>query len=192
MPIPRLDEETAEPQTLDEIREWWSGVKDALNEQRVAVLHAIQTGAPPAQRFVAMTPDEVNGYYEAQKVELDRLTMLNYVASAEATVKVYYFRRVGGIGGKWRDPVSKVLRDWYKKLSGRKQRQPDFDRDGILDIFKNARAVSNHVIGQFRECLQLRHWVAHGRFWEKPAVADRLDAEDVYARATTLIQALPV
>lgn len=117
--------------------------------------------------------------------------MLNYVASAEATVKVYYFRRVGGIGGKWRDRSSKVLRDWHKKLSGRKQLQPDFDRDGILDILKNAGAVPNHVIGQFRECLQFRHWVAHGRFWGKPAVADRLDIEDVYARAAALIQALP-
>ena len=190
MPIPRLDDEAAEPQTLDEIREWCSGVKDALNEQRVTALHAIQTGSLPAMRFVAMTPDEVNSYYEAQKAELDRLTMLNYVASAEATVKVYYFRRVGGIGGKWRDQVSKVLRNWNKKLSGRKQRQPDFDRDGILDILKNAGAVPNHVIGQFRECLQLRHWVAHGRYWEKPSVVDRLDPEDVYARATALIQAL--
>lgn len=63
MPIPRLDDETAEPQTLEEIREWCSGVKDALNEQRVAALRAIHTGSMPAQRFIAMTPDEVNAYY---------------------------------------------------------------------------------------------------------------------------------
>ena len=66
MPIPRLDEETAEPQTLDEIREWYYGVKDALNEQRVAALHAILHGTPPAPRFVAMTADDVNAYYVTQ------------------------------------------------------------------------------------------------------------------------------
>ena len=44
MPIPRLDDETAEPQTLDEIRGWCSGVKDAINEQRVAVLHLDHPG----------------------------------------------------------------------------------------------------------------------------------------------------
>ncbi len=112
--------------------------------------------------------------------------MLNLVASTEATIKVDFFRRVGN---KRKDPLSKSFLGWFKTLTGRKQLRPDFDE--ILSNLKQAGVMNNRVIGQFRECLRVRHWVGHGRYWAKPAAVDRLDPEDVYARADALIKALP-
>jgi hypothetical protein len=47
------------------------------------------------------------------------------------------------------------------------------------------------IVGRYRECLRVRHWLGHGRFWAKPAEVDRFDPDDVYDRANVLLQAMP-
>ena len=187
MPAPPIDHETAEPQTLDAIREWHCGVVDALIHYHAFVQQAIQTGSAIAPGFLGMTEGEVDAHYDVQKGELDRLTMLNLVASAEATIKIDFFHRVRG---KLKDPLSRAYRKWHKALSPPKQLRPDFDGEGILDELKNARVINNNIVGQYRECLRARHWVAHGRYLAKPLEVDRLDPNDVYSRANALLQAI--
>lgn len=123
MPIPRTDP-TAEPQTLDEVHEWHDGVVDALVGHRASVQHAIRSGSAVAARFVGMTEGDIDAHYDAQWRELDRLTVLNLVASAEATIKIDYFRRVGG---KANNPLTQAYQAWHKTLSFQKQLRPDFD-----------------------------------------------------------------
>ena len=86
MPIPLIDRETAEPQTLDEIRAWHRGIVDALVEQRASIQDAIRQSLVVTPRFVGMTEGEVDAYYDVNRRELDRLTVLNLVASAEGTL----------------------------------------------------------------------------------------------------------
>jgi hypothetical protein len=188
MPIPLIDRATAEPQTLDEIRDWRLGIVDALVEHRASIQRAIRQGAAVAPRFVGMTESEVDALYDADRRELDRLTMLNLVASAEGTLKIDYFRRVEN---KLKDPLSRAYREWHKTISKKKQRRPDFDDGGILDELKKAKVMNNNIIGQYRECLRARHWVGHGRYWSKPVEVERLDPSDVYDRADALLRAMP-
>jgi hypothetical protein len=188
MPIPPANHATAEPQTLDEIRDWNRGLNEALVDQRASVLHAIQVGANVLPRFAGMTDDDVDAHYDRARRELDRLTVLNLVASAEASVRSDFFRRVRE---KLKDPLSRAYQKWHAKLSAKKQLRPDFDEGGILEVLKEAHVINNHVVGQYRECLKARHWLGHGRFWEKPNEVDSLDPDDVYDRANILLVALP-
>ena len=80
---------------------------------------------------------------------------------------------------------------WHKTLSFKKQLRPDFDEGGILEVLKNAQVVDNHLVGRFRECLRLRHWVGHGRYWNKPVEADMLDPDEVADRSDAVLHALP-
>lgn len=189
MPVPPINYDTAERQTLDEIREWHGGMVDALVDQRAAVLRAIREVSTVASRFIGLTEPDVDNYYDIQRRELDRLTMLNLVASAEATITIDYFRRVGQ---RLKDPLALAYQSWHKKLSRRKQLRPNFDEDGILDVLKETHLVNNHVVGQYRECLQGRHWLGHGRRWERPIAVDQFDPEDVYDRAAALLRAIPM
>jgi hypothetical protein len=188
MPLPRIPDETAEPQTLGDILAWRSAMVDALIDQRRSVQRAIQLQHPVLARFVGMTEAEVEEYYDAQRRELDRLTVLNLVASAEGTIKIDYFRRVRG---KLDDPLALAYRQWYKTLSANKQLRPDFDEGGILDVLKQTGVMNNYVIGAYRQCLRARHWLGHGRYWAKPVEVDSLDPDDVHNRAEALLQALP-
>ncbi len=188
MPVAPVNHETAEPQTLDEILAWHRGIVDALVDQHASVQHAVRVGSAVPSRFVSMTEAELDAHYDAQRRELDRLTMLNLVASAEATIRGDYARRVGG---KLKDPLARAYREWHKTLSARKQLNPDLDRRGILSVLKHAHVMDNHTIGQYRECLRVRHWVGHGRYWARPVEVDRLDPDDVHGRANSLLQAMP-
>jgi|SRR6185437_5738944 len=179
----------AERQTLDWIVAWHSSMADALIDRRASVQLAIETGTPVAPRFTGMTPAEVDDHYDEQRRELDRLTMLNLVASAEASITDDYFRR---IELKLKDRLSRDYRAWYKGLSNKKKDQPPFDEAGILNQLKRSMVVDNNVVGQFRQCLRVRHWVGHGRRWSKPLEVENFDPDDVYDRANALLNALPV
>lgn len=188
MPIPLTDSATAEPQTLDEIRDWHRDIVDALIDHRASIQHAIRHGSAIAPRFVGMTEGEVDAHYDADRRELDRLTVLNLVASAEGTLKVDYFRRVAE---RRKDLLSVAYRKWHRSLSSRKQLRPDFDEGGILDVLKETRVMDNNIVGRYRECLRARHRMGHGRYWSKPVELDQLDPDDVYDRADALLRAMP-
>lgn len=188
MPISNGDSEAAERQTLDEIREWYRGIVDALIIHRASVLQCLQGGSPVAARFVGMTEAELDDDFDGLRHELNRLTMLNLVASAEATVRVDFHRR---INERLKDVLAKDYRRWHQTLSVKKKRLPDFDAGGILEKLKDAKVMSKHIIGEYRRCLRLRHWVGHGRYWNKPKEVDQLDPDDVYNRAKALLDALP-
>lgn len=188
MVLPAVDQASGERQTLAEIVDWHRGIVHAISEQRVSVQKALQKSLPVAPRFVGMSESDIDRHYDDQRRELDRLTIANLVASAEATIKVDYFERVGE---RRKDKLSVAYRNWHKTLSAAKQRRPDFDGDGMLDILKKAGVMDNHVIGRYRECLRVRHWVGHGRYWAKPAQVDRFDPDEVFERANELLRALP-
>ena len=188
MPIPRVEYETAEQQTLDEIRDWYRGMLEALLEQRRSLLRAIRDGCGVASRFATMTENELDRYFDSQKRELERLTMLNLVACTEARITDDYFHRVRK---KLKDKLSSAYRKWHRNLSAKKQLRPDFDEAGILAVLKSPNLVNNNIVGQFRECLQGRHWVGHGRRWDKPIAIERFDPDDVYDRCNALLRAIP-
>jgi hypothetical protein len=148
---------------------------------------AIQTGASVSPLWADLTPSEVDARYDDHRRELDRLTMLNFVASGEASITDDYFRR---IERKLKDKLSKSYRMWYKDLPRKKREQPSFDEEGILSRLKESKTIDDNLIGQFRACLRVRHWVGHGRRWEKPLELERLDPDDVYDRVDALLQAL--
>lgn len=189
MPLGPIDPNKGERQTLDEIREWHLGIVAAIMDQRASILHAIRDGSAVAPRFAAMTESEVDNYYEMQRRELDWLTILDLVASTEASVKDDFFYRVKR---NLKDSLSRAYGEWYRKLRGPKRLRPDFDEKGILDVLKDARVMDNHIVGEYRVCLRLRHWIGHGRNWDKPKEVGRLDPDDVYDRCNALLRTMPM
>lgn len=114
--------------------------------------------------------------------------MLNLVASAEAEITIDYFRRVGR---NLKDELSCAYRKMHESLLSVQQLRPPFDGAGILGVLKEANVMDNNIVGQYRECLAARHWVGHGRRWEKPIAVERFDPDDVYDRCHKLLRAMP-
>jgi hypothetical protein len=179
----------AERQSIDWIRNWYQSMSAALLVLRASVQSAILTGAAVSPQWDGMTPAEVDAQYDLYRHEIDRLTMLNLVASGEASITDDFFRR---IEKKQKDELSKLYRKWYKNLSKKKKEQPSFDEEGILSRIKESGVVDRDVVGRFRECLRVRHWLGHGRRWKKPLEMERFDPDDVDERVDALLQAVIV
>src|SRR5690242_19569463 len=118
MPHFQVEHPDAERQTLDEIYDWYTGVVESLTAHRRIVLEALNTGATPEPRFVGFRPVDVDRYFEDQRSELDRLTNVNLVGSAEASIRLDVGRRIAGNLG---DPLSRSYQAWYKSLPAHKQ-----------------------------------------------------------------------
>ena len=88
MPIPLIDRETAEPQTLDEIRDWHHGIVDALVEQRASIQHAIRQSSAVAPRFVGMTEGEVNPAGTACEISISTFALIT--DSTQTSRQVYF------------------------------------------------------------------------------------------------------
>ena len=183
---------TAEPQTLSEVWAWQLGVIESVEHHREAIRRATVLGENPGPTFAMMAESEVESHFDALRRNLDRLTVLNLVASAEATIKADYFRRVGE---KPRTAGARPLSHAYRALDAalpppEKHRPPFAGRSGILRALKEAKVIDNHVLGAFGSCLRARHWVGHGRYWGRPAEIDLYPPDEVYRRAEAIVVAL--
>ena len=94
MPAPFIYDPAAEQQNLDEILIWHRRIVAALLNHHASIQQAVVSGTIADQSFIGMTSGDVDALFDAQRRELDRLTVLNLVASAEASLKVDYHRRV--------------------------------------------------------------------------------------------------
>ena len=176
------------PQSIDTVLDWHEGVTQFLERHRVAVLASLAASSGTEARFRSMFPAEVDDYFDAQRRNLDLLTVLDLVASAEAALRIDYRARVQR---KRRDTLSVAYRAYHKSLPAAKKARPNFDEDGILDVLKASSVIKAHLISDFRDTLRQRHWIAHGRHWSQSLGKAVYLPDDVYEIIDALLVALP-
>ncbi len=114
---------------------------------------------------------EVDEYFTSCQRELDLSAVLTLAASAEARLR----RDATGRRGPHGDDLSKRLAVLRSNVST-DWRVPLYD-NGIMEAWKSylqstpgvpdtERDQLVRTIGRFKTILDLRHWVAHGRYWK--------------------------
>ena len=82
---------------------------------------------------------------------------------------------------KKKDLVSRKLRIIYQRKKERARLEED-----ILDTWKKNTTVPPRVIGDMIGAFNLRHWLAHGRWW-KPMFGQTYDFFSVYTLAAEVL-----
>jgi len=126
--------------------------------------------------FFGMTTEEIDDFF----CELDLLTMLDLLASAEAAIRVDFLNRVYR---RLKDDVSRQFRTLYK-ANGNSIRLED-----VLNVWKDLVPEIKNQVGDFNGALLLRHWLAHGRYWTPKFGRDYYPG-DVYDISLRLINAI--
>lgn len=176
------------PQSIDDIRDWYEGVVESLVRHRASVHDALRGGGSAEPRFVGMSAGDVDAFFLAQRQNLDQLSIINLVASAEAELRKDYRERVDG---NYKDSLSKTYVNFHRTLGPTRRVRPPFDEGGILDRLKESGTVAAHLVTNFRDVLRLRHWIAHGRYWSQPLANAVYIPDDVYRTIAELPAALP-
>lgn len=171
-----------EERTILAVWDWFQFQSRILADEYERVLQAVPDGAVPSDsRFYALTRDELTGFFDHHRRELDYLVMLDLLASAEAAIRIDFIARVTE---RRKDPVSRRFRKIYNKYEEKISLEQH-----ILETWKTLVPNTKRAVGDFLGALRLRHWLAHGRYW-LPKLGRRYSPNDVYDIVNTVLAAL--
>jgi hypothetical protein len=164
---------------------WFEYQTALIGESRASVLRGIGPGSnasTPAvrtqdARFIGLTREEVEQFFDAQRVRLELLTMFEILATTEAALRIEVRSRVAA---RKKDPLSQR----FRKLQKAKGDRIRLDED-ILTAMKEEGVA----IAAFRGTLRLRHWLAHGRHWH-PKLGRGYAPSDVFDISRSLIDSI--
>lgn len=117
--------------------------------------HAVTCPAAVA-RFVGATPEEVENQLAAHIAELEMAASLQMIAALEATFRNDFKCRPK----RSKDQLGKAFKDIKKERGDRVAWEQD-----ILEAWKAHSNVSSKVIGDLKDLIRYRNWLAHGCHW---------------------------
>ena len=146
-------------------------------------IHLYHTEASPGfeTRFAFYTEDEVQAKRDERLYEADAASALTVLASIEAAVRVDYFKRCYA---RHKDELSRTLRALYRDKGSRASLSDD-----LLEAWRDHGAMTARLVGEIRGAFGLRHWLAHGRYYE-PKLGRQYDFASVYNLARQVEAAL--
>lgn len=128
-------------------------------------------------RFATASTTEITQTLARTLREIDRASILSLLAAVEAAFRVDYLERVYR---KRKDPISRACR----ALHARKAQAVRLDEDLLTLWLRHGQAAPGFV-ADVRGALQVRHWLAHGRYW-RPRVGKYDDFDTVYTLAVAV------
>jgi hypothetical protein len=64
--------------------------------------------------------------------------------------------------------------------------------EDILGAWKKELGAGAKVIGNFKQVVQYRHWLAHGRYWKQSSGLTEIRVYDVSERGNAVLSAVPI
>ncbi|MBC7602153.1 MAG: hypothetical protein H7255_05765 [Ramlibacter sp.] len=185
--------------TIEEIVDWYTTAESALLKERTAAHTSILAGVIPSHLLRPLprgaTPGDVDDYFRNCLKEIELAANLFLVAAAEARLRRDAQGRQKSGRSSLDDRLSLLHREaqtaWHVPLY----------EMGLLDAWKDYIGTIPNVldneksrwlsrVGDFKFVLRLRHWVAHGRYWELSPSVDAFPFAMVVAAVEKMFIAL--
>jgi hypothetical protein len=125
------------------------------------LLSAGRTGAPPLDPhsdFFGLPHDEFLDALRDLRDEVEQRAYLVIVAAAEGVVQVDFRSRVGG-------RATVPLRDTARQLNRQERQGRRIVLEDVLDAWADLPGIRRDPISEFKQLLNHRHWLAHGRYF---------------------------
>jgi hypothetical protein len=168
-----------EEQSLDEVWAWYEFQRALIGEEKVRVLGLLDRGETPVKpRYLFKTREEIDHDFAYQTAELGWLAMLGMMGSMEAALRVDFIERVSN---RKKDEVSRK----FRRIANRRDIGRIRLEEDILDTWRDFGSHDRikSAVAEFKGTLNLRHWLAHGRYWKpklgRAAGYDPVDILDV-------------
>lgn len=155
--------------------------RDSLVALRM--LRACPTDAPILEGtgFVGLTPSEFEARISEMRRELDDQVEMSLCAAYEAQLRTDYLARSAL---KTKDKASIELRRLFRAHG------ESVELDQILEGWKKVIGGLSKAIGEFRQVVKFRHWLAHGKYWNQKSGLTNPTPEEVYRRGEELCHRL--
>jgi hypothetical protein len=161
--------------SIDWIWDWYEFHSKLVASAKVKILEDLasnQIASNPT--FGGMSPDEIEEFFQ----ELDYLTELDLLTAVEAALRVDFYERVQD---KKKDPLSRNFQGLVRRLGNKV-----YLAEHILEAWKKS-VPQGAAISDFKGALNLRDWLAHGRYW-KPKLGRDYSPNDIFDICSNLLQ----
>jgi hypothetical protein len=144
--------------SIDFILNWYEDQIEAIRDLRNKIVSSIifsDTQIKVNSKFITLTIDEINEYFENSEDELEHLVCFDLISATEAFLRVDFNNRVDR---KDKSDIGKTFRALNKKKGKKISLQED-----IIETWKEA--TGDKSFSNFLGLLNYRHWLAHGRYY---------------------------
>lgn len=156
------------------VYEYWQDARDGL---RLLVDHKNSRN-----RFLGMTPEEVQGFLIERQQELDYQSSLALLGSIEAILQLDFHCLVQN---KLKDPLSREFRKLKKSI----QRRISLE-EHILKAWQTIYPETRPLFQPLSKAIKFRHWLAHGRYWLHRS--EKFNFYELYEIAELMQNSLPL
>ncbi|HVC95397.1 MAG TPA: hypothetical protein VND64_17000 [Pirellulales bacterium] len=174
-----------EEQSLHQVWGWYEFQRALIGEEKSRVFDSLSSGTGLlTSRYLAKTWEELDDDFDYQTAELGRVTMLGVLTCTEAALRVDFIERVRN---KKKDDISREFRKTHRRRGVQKVRL----EEDILDVWRKRgeQAGLKSAVAELKGALNLRHWLAHGRYWKpKLGRAAGYDVVEVFDICNDLLQ----
>ena len=174
---------------LSDVVEWFMQSHDSLENYQNYIEDLSKNN--PSQLpilYKGMEFDEFNEYFENLKAEISLLFIFYLISLTEGKIRVDFFNRVEE---SLTDLVSKRNIAQYRKAGASKAKE--IRLESLIDTWKNHFAGNNRrvqIIGEFKNRMKTRHWIAHGRYWENNS-HNSYTVRNTFERCDQLLKLIP-
>ena len=163
------------------------GIADIVSHYtdcRSALRSYFSKPAEDPERFATLSKGEISQDLITRLEELELTQSLVVLAAIEAMFRVDFEKRCSG---RKRLPLVSE----FRQLRRTKSRRISFDED-ILELWKAHGLLASTLVGDIRSAMNLRHWLAHGRYWtaklgRRYDFDSLVDLMDALARSNVLL-----
>lgn len=175
---------------IDDCVSWFETCRDALAREHQVIRQAAGTGAQVPERYLNLTVDELDDLIQHDQEELVLATIVTIVASTEARLRVDAARRknIAGdhVGVRLTRLIASAREEWM--VPYRDEGLLDAWRDGLRDLRGTESEIN--AIGHFKPLINIRHWIAHGRYFSVSQFNAHGKVQSAYDRAEKMCDAI--
>ena len=133
-------------------------------------------------RFLGYTRAEFQNLLKSRRNETELRSSLAMLALLEAALRIDFRQR---IKQRRKYSLSKAFR------SLRKQGRSKIRFDDLLNLWILHHPGVKRPFSEFRSALHFRHWLAHGRYWDRPSHG-RFDYFAIYSLTEAILTVCPL
>lgn len=167
---------------LDPIRAWYRLSLDCMKvAQRTARIGLHQAVTDKHATLFHLTPDARVREIEDAKDALSRLTVVDFAAVFERTLRVHIV-----------EALSEMIPDAHPMFGSKLRAQVSADaemwkyKDELVEMFPT---IDGRVRGMVKDVIAYRNWAAHGWHTTLMKAPSNITAEDAYQRLTDFLKA---
>lgn len=167
--------------SIEFVWSWYTDQKEALLDFRTKIFSLFVTSQSGIKdKFIGLTPDEFNSYFQESRKELEHLVCFDLISSAEAVLRSDYHKKVQ-VKRRNCDLTEK-----FREIHRDKEDRASLEHD-IIQVWKEVLITEKSKFSKFTGLLKYRDWLAHGRHWT-PNIGQDYTPDIAYEIADEIFQ----